>query len=458
MTNPVIVMALYDIGRDNWKDFNLSYNTYLWWMRNTLSIDANFVIYTEEKFKDKIKEYRLEFDPDFSKTKLIIKPLEELEYYKDYYEKLSNLMSSKGFEEKIYSYWQGNHPKVPELEQPLYNIIMFNKLSFLKDTKDNNYFNGDSYIWADAGGLRNDIEDYRGEIWPDTEKLSQCGDKITFFSHTPDFTVENNEFHSLSQIRNIQGTAFIVPKTKLDEFVKAFKETVDECIEDGYIGSDEKVLDITYLKSKENYKLIHCSWREYFDILKRKDPVKKNKVLLDLGYHQGQGLRRLIDELGVNDEWEVHSFEPNPLLVAQLSLENTLSPIDVNIYDSAVWVHDGESNFKQYGEDGTGQGSLLEETHGDEHYHDYHDSQKVKTIDFYKFLNSFQKDQDIYIKMDIEWSEYQVIENMLTRGWPENIKQIRISWHGTHNDFIRKKSEFLTEQIRAHNCELLPWY
>ena len=95
--------------------------------------------------------------------------------------------------------------------------------------------------------------------------------------------------------------------------------------------------------------------------------------------------------------------------------------------------------FKQYGDDGTSQGSLLQDTHGDEHYHDYHHSEKVKTINFYNFLKSFRKDQDIYIKMDIEWSEYQVIDDMLTKGWPENIRQIRVEWHGIHNDFIRKK-------------------
>ena len=40
---PAIVMALYDIGRDNWDAFNLSYNTYLAWMKNTLAIDACFL-------------------------------------------------------------------------------------------------------------------------------------------------------------------------------------------------------------------------------------------------------------------------------------------------------------------------------------------------------------------------------------------------------------------------------
>ena len=54
------------------------------------------------------------------------------------------------------------HHNVPEMTQPLYNIIMFNKLSFLKDSKDNGYFDGDLFIWKDAGGLREDISNYQG--------------------------------------------------------------------------------------------------------------------------------------------------------------------------------------------------------------------------------------------------------------------------------------------------------
>ena len=143
INKPVIVMALYDIGRDNWKNFNLSYNTYLWWMKNTLSLDTDFVIYTEEKFSEKIREMREEFDPTFQKTKLIVKPIEELEYYVEYNDRLTQLMFSDEFKEKA-------HHNVPEMTQPLYNIIMFNKLSFLKDSKDNGYFDGDLFIWADG--------------------------------------------------------------------------------------------------------------------------------------------------------------------------------------------------------------------------------------------------------------------------------------------------------------------
>jgi hypothetical protein len=68
INNPVIVMALYDIGRENWNNFRMSYHTYGFWMRNTLSLDCNIVIYTESKFIDELTNYRREFDPNLEKT------------------------------------------------------------------------------------------------------------------------------------------------------------------------------------------------------------------------------------------------------------------------------------------------------------------------------------------------------------------------------------------------------
>ena len=259
---PAIIMALYDIGRDNWDNFNLSYNTYLAWMRNTLSLDAYFVLYTEPKFYDKIVEYRKEFDPELKKTVIVVTPLEELDCYKLYNERLEKVMFSDEFKEK-------DHHKVPEMTKPLYNIIMFNKLNFLKHAKDSKYFDADFLIWADAGGLREDISNYKGEVWPSLEKLNALDlNKITYFCHSADFNIDDKQFHAMSQVRHIQGTAFFVPAHMIDDLVVEFNQTIEECLAAEYIGSDEKIFDITYCKHKERYNLIQCTWRTYFDLFK----------------------------------------------------------------------------------------------------------------------------------------------------------------------------------------------
>lgn len=259
--NPVVVMALYDIGRDGWSSYGMSYETYLWWMRNTLSLDANIVVYTENRFADRIKSHRMEFDPGLGKTEIVEVPLEDLPCHVKYRARLESLMSSEEFKAKV-------HHDVPEMNRPLYNVIMFNKPRFLADAKSRGSFGGDLFIWADAGGLREDVGNYAGRVWPSLEKINALDNsRMTFFSHNDNFTVSDREYHAMSQIRNIQGTAFVVPAGLVDGLVSDFEQTVDECIGSGYIGSDEKILDIMYCKDPSRCNLIKCTWRTYFGLL-----------------------------------------------------------------------------------------------------------------------------------------------------------------------------------------------
>jgi FkbM family methyltransferase len=451
--NVVIVMALYDIGRDKWNNFNLSYNTYLYWMRNTLSLNSKFVIYTEPKFYDKIIEYRKEFDSELRNTIIVVTPLEELDCYKKYNTRLEELMYSDEFKKK-------DHHKVPETCEPLYNIIMFNKLNFLKHTKDSNYFNCDFLIWADAGGLRDNISKYEGEIWPSLNKINKLDtNKITFFSHTPDFNIEDNEFHSLSQIRNIQGTSFFVPSHMIDDLLMEFNETIEESLSKNFIGSDEKVFDITYCKNKNKYNLIKCTWRKYFDIFKDKDENDNMKnIFLDLGTHECQGLNHFINyELDIDNMWEIHTFEPNPLIDVEKCIEN-FTHYNITVHRKAVWIKTGKVIFKQYGDNGTSQGSLLEETEGGKTYADYYSQTEVDCINLYEFIQSLDLNSNIYIKMDVEWAEYEIINHMLSLGWPKNIKKIWIEWHNIHDDEYRKKSEILKSKIEEHKTKVINWH
>ena len=262
ITKPTIVTALYDIGRDNWDKFTQSYGGYIHWMERTLSLDSNMVIYTQSKFYEEIKSYRMKYDPKLEKTIFVIQELDQLACYKMYNQRLEELMFSDEFKTKA-------HFDVPEMTKPLYNIIMFNKVFWLKNCVDSKFFDNDMVIWADAGGLREPIETYKLTNWPDINKINEIGsDKIIFFSHKKEFDVHDNEWHSLSQVRNIQGTAFMVPSHMIDSFANEFVETVENCLNSKFIGSDEKMLDITYLRNREKYHLIECTWREYFKIFK----------------------------------------------------------------------------------------------------------------------------------------------------------------------------------------------
>ena len=94
---PVIVSALFDINRDSWSNFTMSYNTYTSWAQYLLSMNTPIVFFTEEKFKKSILETRMLYDPNLKQTKIIIKEKEELELYKSHYHKVKELMQSDKF-------------------------------------------------------------------------------------------------------------------------------------------------------------------------------------------------------------------------------------------------------------------------------------------------------------------------------------------------------------------------
>lgn len=256
-----IVTAIFDIGRDKWDNFTMSYHTYLWWMRNLLYLDTDLIIYTEDKFKNDILKYRKEVDPTLKKTIIVIQPLESIDGYKTFFEPLNTLMNSEEFKKQI----QFN---VPEMTKPLYNVVMFAKLFYILDAHRKNLFDADLYVWADAGVIRKDNPEMNLK-WPDIQKINELdNNKVTFFCHHPyvKVGVDNYKFHALSQMRYIQGGAVFVPRKCVEDICELFKNTALSCISNGYVGSDEKIFDFTYLTNPENYNLIKCGWREYIDL------------------------------------------------------------------------------------------------------------------------------------------------------------------------------------------------
>jgi hypothetical protein len=148
------------------------------------------------------------------------------------------------------------------MNHPLYNIVMFNKVFFLKEALNLCPY-ATHLLWLDAGGIRHGIDK---NIWPDVNKLES--NTVTKFSHNVPFEITNPEWHSFSQLRHIQGTAFICPSIMIDWYIKEIHKTIDGCISMGFIGSDEKIFDLTYIKDPSKFTLIKQDWREYYDWLK----------------------------------------------------------------------------------------------------------------------------------------------------------------------------------------------
>ena len=65
------------------------------------------------------------------------------------------------------------------------------------------------------------------------------------------------------------------------------------------------------------------------------------KVFLDCGANNGCSVRKFISLYDKEEEYEVYSFEPNPVF------DDWFDELDVNLIKKAVWIRDEELIFYQ---------------------------------------------------------------------------------------------------------------
>jgi FkbM family methyltransferase len=196
------------------------------------------------------------------------------------------------------------------------------------------------------------------------------------------------------------------------------------------------------------------------------------RVFIDCGSNLGQGLHRLCRDLSVNNEWEIHCFEVNPktfeILKTNVQNNNWLTNYcsNVHLHNQAVWV---KNELKQLTleycpfEKGWigGATNIMEQNYnrppGVQEWQIKDAEEKVECIDFAEFVkNNFTKDDYIVCKMDIEASEYEVIEHLHNNNVLNYFNTLYVEWHNwiLHNQYQEDNVKSLIQQ---NNVELRGW-
>ena len=122
-------------------------------------------------------------------------------------------------------------------------------------------------------------------------------------------------------------------------------------------------------------------------------------------------------KIDLPEKCEIHSFEPNP------ALWEGVSGI---LHKEAAWIEDGEAEFYLGSK---ADGSTLTKgkiTRGI----DYEHPMRVKTIDLGKWIkDTFQKDDYIILKLDVEGAEETILRHMLEDGSIIYINRLLVEWH-----------------------------
>lgn len=169
------------------------------------------------------------------------------------------------------------------------------------------------------------------------------------------------------------------------------------------------------------------------------------RAYFDFGCHLGDGLRQMTDILGIDSTWEIHLFEPNPFTNTAAALAGYPHPF--HLTRAAVWSTTGNVEFfpqamiddrcpiistpqgpvRQPIFDGMGSAlttvGSCEPGIGGVQVH-------VAAIGIGEALARTKCDE-IYMKMDIEASEYDVLEALLPDPIANRVKLAYVEWHRT---------------------------
>jgi len=191
------------------------------------------------------------------------------------------------------------------------------------------------------------------------------------------------------------------------------------------------------------------------------------KIFIDCGAFDGCSIRLFREKRDPGYEYEIFSFEPpsNPLpggfegILAPSPLEKVAKEYRAKIIRKAVWVHDGEILF--YGDINAGStvigdkmfatGCKVSESHRTTAY-------AVECIDLSKWIQeTFDKEDHIELKMDIEGAEYEVIEKMHKDGTLGMINRFSGELHGTKVCKSRAETDKLLEYCADFGLKIYLW-
>lgn len=199
------------------------------------------------------------------------------------------------------------------------------------------------------------------------------------------------------------------------------------------------------------------------------------KIFFDCGSHLFQGFDSFVSICNIDENWECYSFEANPITyeLSKSKYESLLNQgFKINHYNYAVLDKDDYVDVNctiAHDYDGsvtgsyTGQGSNVLSNPPQGWNFTYDESKyKVKTIDFSKFLKENATPDDyVVVKMDIEGSEFPVIDKLILDNMMKYINVLYVEYHEKFFDdinFYSTKKENHIKIFDMAGSKIEPWF
>lgn len=192
-------------------------------------------------------------------------------------------------------------------------------------------------------------------------------------------------------------------------------------------------------------------------------PVVMKKILIDCGGNIGQSYDTFKNELDLDNFYKIFIFEPNidcyNILLRKIDASNVI------IKNQAVYNKNGTVKFYIPTNDAYSLGSTLNiDFHNSIYKNMYKDSIEVECIDLDEFVRQIECDTEIYLKLDIEGAEYEVLELLIKNETINRIHKIYVEFHEKYaNDELSVKYDLISRKnniidyIKSNNISFTEW-
>ncbi len=216
---------------------------YLQWIDNMLSNVNNYylVVYTDNESFEFLQKYESE------KVKIVIKEMESFYNY------------------KYKADWIKNHEKNYLLKDKVdwkLNMLWSEKIYFVDETIDNEYFITDFYGWCDIGYFRNRRCDMKSEElknWPSQHKIKALDKNKIYYAIVNNDSLYLNHLFMIIQNKNnrglpeqeippnqvsVAGGFFVLYKNKIDWWKKKFDTKLKLYFKHDWLVKDDQIIII----------------------------------------------------------------------------------------------------------------------------------------------------------------------------------------------------------------------
>jgi protein YibB len=259
-TNCTIVTGLFDVDRHLWSNYVRSWEEYLRYFKNMLSLKCSMYIYVQEKTIDFVKQERLKIDPELKYTKIVQIEIPDLPAYK-YFERIKEIMYDPNFRNGLVL------PDVPEVCSPYYSVVIHSKVPIVCEVIKENLFKSNYFMWVDAGICHQHFpETLLNAYYPNDEKIKILDDnRIRLLCRSlPEQRDLNLEWFFKSHTNRFGAGCIPGTSEAFNWFDEKCTEVLERALNKNLIDCEQSVFAIVYLENKDKIEAYQADWYDNF--------------------------------------------------------------------------------------------------------------------------------------------------------------------------------------------------